>query len=61
MGTHWYQCPICRATQQVKAQAGEVVTVEACQGCRDELAARDKSEDTFLRAYPYGDKQEREG
>jgi ribosomal protein L37AE/L43A len=41
MGQHFYPCPICKAPQVVRAQAGEVVNVEACEACRQEYAARE--------------------
>jgi hypothetical protein len=41
MGTHYYPCPICQAPQQVKAQAGAIVNVEACEACKQEHATRE--------------------
>jgi hypothetical protein len=41
MGQHFYPCPICKAPQQVRAQAGAIVEVEACAACKQEYATRE--------------------
>ena len=41
MGQHFYPCPICKAPQVVRAQAGQLVEVEACAACKQEYGARE--------------------
>jgi hypothetical protein len=38
MGQHFYPCPTCHATQKVRAQSGEVVTIKDCDACAQEKA-----------------------